>query len=43
MTEYQVRQTEYGIDVAVIAGGNLDQTALAAALAAACAGSASDP
>ena len=33
VTEYQVRQTEHGIDVAVIVGGNLDQRALAAALA----------
>jgi phenylacetate-CoA ligase len=31
--EYQVRQTSQGIDIAVVAGGPLDQTALAAALA----------
>jgi len=33
VTEYQVRQTERGIDVAVVAAGGLDQAALAAALA----------
>ena len=33
--EYQVRQTERGIDVAVVAAGGLDQAALTAALAGA--------
>jgi phenylacetate-CoA ligase len=31
--EYQVRQTGAGIDIAVVAGGPLDDNALAAALA----------
>ena len=35
MTEYQVRQTERGIYVAVVAAGGLDQAALTAALAGA--------
>jgi len=35
VTEYQVRQTERGIDVAVVAAGGLDQAALTAALAGA--------
>jgi phenylacetate-coenzyme A ligase PaaK-like adenylate-forming protein len=33
VTEYQVRQTERGIDVAVVAGDDADQAALTAALA----------
>ena len=38
VTEYQVRQTERGIDVAVVAARGLDHAALTAALAGACAG-----
>jgi phenylacetate-CoA ligase len=33
ITEYQVRQTRHGVDVDVVARGDLDRTALAAALA----------